>query len=329
MKEHLNGVKYEVAKQVDKIFEIDFISKVEHKKNLKYADTDSTYDIFKLPFNKYEDPHKTVDYSQKLAKDCNIKYKNIFDTLLKERANIDPAWNQMNFKSEVIAVRGFFNSKKFYALAKIWMEGTFYAELEIKKTGGQILKADTSKVTLDFLNEIYAVLTIRKEFNTIEKIKYEIYTVIKNKYIARITKSINDMNFADFVIPKKWPNRVTKTTPVHVQGAMFYNLLFEDILRPGDSIIMVPVVINTNVVYRYFENYRRTSKYQLPNDFIKDKLNIISFPSDIEFNEEKKNNIIAKLQQLNIKIDFDRIVNFNIDMKLAQFDKLFALQGKL
>ena len=38
---------------------------------------------------------------------------------------------------------------------------------------------------------------------------------------------------------------------------------------------------------------------------------------------EKKQEIIQKLQQLNIKIDFDRILNFNIDMKLAQFDKLF------
>jgi hypothetical protein len=86
---------------------------------------------------------------------------------------------------------------------------------------------------------------------------------------------------------------------------------------------MVPVIINKNLVYKKYQHYQRSS-YQLPNDFIKDKLNIISFPSDLEFTEEKKNEIILKLQQLDIRIDFDRILNFNIDMKLAAFDKLFT-----
>ena len=32
----------------------------------------------------------------------------------------------MNFKSEVIAFKGFFGAKKFYGLGIIWKEGTFY-----------------------------------------------------------------------------------------------------------------------------------------------------------------------------------------------------------
>jgi hypothetical protein len=228
----------------------------------------------------------------------------------------------MDFKSEVIATRGFFNTKKFYALAKIWMEGTFYEDLEIKKTGGQILKADTSIVTLEFLKEIYDVLTVRVEFDTLEKIRYQIYNIIKKKYVDLITKNIRNFNFKEFVIPKKWPTKATKTVPTHIQGAMFYNLIFDDQLRPGDSLLMVPIIINKNLVYKKYQHYQR-SPYQLQNDFIKDKLNIISFPSDLEFSDEKKQEIILKLQQLDIRIDFDRILNFNIDMKLAAFDKLF------
>jgi len=320
--EDIRDIGVKAAEHHNEIFVIDFISTIEKHPNLLYADTDSSYNYFKVPFNKYDDIHRTVDYSQKVAKDCNIKYRNVFDTILKERANIDPKWNYMDFKSEVIATRGFFNTKKFYALAKIWMEGTFYEDLEIKKTGGQILKADTSVVTLGFLKEIYNVLTIQVEFDTLEKIRYQIYTIIKKKYIDLITQNINDFNFKEFVIPKKWPTKATKTVPTHIQGAMFYNLIFDDQLRPGDSLLMVPVIINKNLVYKKYQHYQR-SPYQLPNDFIKDKLNIISFPSDLEFTDEKKQEIILKLQQLDIRIDFDRILNFNIDMKLAAFDKLF------
>ena len=308
------------------IFEIDFISKIETHPNLLYADTDSSYNYFKVPFNKYENIHRTVNYSQKVAKDCNIKYKNFFDTVLKNRANIDPKWNFMNFKSEVIATRGFFNTKKNYALAKIWMEGTFYEELEIKKTGGQILKADTSAVTLEFLKEIYDILTVRVEFNTLEKIRHEIYDIIEKKYIEIITKNIKEFNFKEFVVPKKWPTKTTKTIPTHIQGSMLYNLIFDDQLRPGDSLLMVPVVINKNLLYKKYQYYKK-SNYQLPNELIGDKLNILSFPSDLEFTDEKKQEIILKLQQLDIRIDFERILNFNIGMKLAAFDKLF-LKGK-
>jgi hypothetical protein len=321
MKDEDIGKKY--ADELSDIFKIDFISTIENHPNLLYADTDSSYNYFKTPFNKYKNIHTTVMYSQKVAKDCNIKYRNVFDTVLQERANINPNWNYMDFKSEVIATRGFFNTKKFYALAKLWMEGTYYENLEIKKTGGQILKADTSIVTLHFLQEIYDVLTIRVEFNTLEKIRYRIYEIIKKKYIEIITKNINDFNFKEFVIPKKWPINKTKTVPVHLQGAMFYNLIFDDQLRPGDSLLMVPVIINSSLVFKKYQYYKR-SPYQIPNELIKDKLNIISFPSDLEFTEEKKQEIILKLQQLNIRIDFDRILNFNIDMKLAQFDKLFS-----
>jgi hypothetical protein len=312
-----------IAKDLTGVFKVNFIDNIEFHPNLKYADTDSTYNILKIPFNKYDNSKRTVDYSQKVAKDANIKYRNIYDTLLQVRANINPAYNFMDFKSEVVAYRGFFNTKKFYALAKIWMEGTFYKELEIKKTGGQILKADCSDVTFNLLTEIYKILTIRTDLKSIQEIKKIIFHDIKQKYIKQLGDSINNFRFREFVIPKKWPLSKKKTIPMHVKGAMLYNYLFNDKLRPGDSISLVQIKISKELLLKHVNKKPITSKYQLPMEFMDNKLNIIAFPSDSNFDESELNSIKKLFEKLHIKIDYDRIININIDMKIVQFEKLF------
>lgn len=312
-----------IATDLNTVFNINFIDNVEFRPNLKYADTDSTYNILKLPFNKFQDSKRTVDYSQKVALDANIKYRNIFDTLLQARANINPKYNFMDFKSEVVAYRGFFNTKKFYALAKIWMEGTFYRELEIKKTGGQILKADCSDITFNLLTEIYDILTIRTDLKNIEEIKKIIFHDIKNKYISLLSDGINNFRFSEFIIPKKWPLSEKKTIPIHIKGAMLYNYLFEDKLRPGDSISLVQIKLSKDLLIRRTYTHPITSKFQIPLELMDNKLNVIAFPSDSIFDEKEIDNIKKLFNNLGIKIDYDRIININIDMKIVQFEKLF------
>jgi len=312
-----------IANDLDSVFDINFIDTIEFKPNLKYADTDSTYNILKLPFSKFDDSKRTVDYSQKVALDANIKYRNIFDTLLLTRANINPDFNFMDFKSEVVAYRGFFNTKKFYALAKIWMEGTFYQELEIKKTGGQILKADCSDITFNLLTEIYKVLTIRTDLKNMNEIKKIIFHDIKNKYISQLGDGINNFRFKEFIIPKKWPLSEKKTIPIHIKGAMLYNYLFSDQLRPGDSISLVQIKLSKDLLIRHTYNNPITSKFQIPIELMDNKLNVIAFPSDSNFDEEELASIRKLFDELGIKIDYDRIININIDMKIVQFEKLF------
>jgi len=316
-----------MADDLDGVFDINFIDTIEFKPNLKYADTDSTYNILKLPFSKFDSSLKTVDYSQKVAKDANIKYKNIYDTLLFKRANINPKYNMMDFKSEVVAYRGFFNTKKFYALAKIWMEGTFYQELEIKKTGGQILKADCSGITFNLLTDIYKVLTIRTDLKSIPQIYNIIFKEIKNKYVKQLGDSINNFKFAEFITPKKWPLSEKKTIPIHIKGAMLYNYLFNDKLRPGDSISLVPIKISRELLIKRTYSQPVISKYQLPIELMDRKINVIAFPSESEFKEEELIEIKKLFEELDIKIDYDRIMDININMKIVQFEKLF--EGKL
>jgi len=314
--------------KLNEIFKPGFIETIADDSRLMYADTDSSYSYIKLPFNKFKDIHKTVDYTQVVAKACNTKYTDIFNTLLKEKANINPDYNFMNFKSEVVAFRGFFNTKKFYALGKIWDEGTFFQKLKIKKTGGQILKSDCTDLTYNMLSEIYDLMTVRTEIKDKYQIEKMIFIDLKNKYQELLARSINDFNFPAFVIPKKWGLGDFKNIPNQVKGAMLYNALFENTLRPGDSLNMVQLKINKDKVYQYLSNkYKKLNKddlkYLIDLKDVNSKLNIISFPST-EFDKEKINNIKNLFNELDIKFDYDKIMDFNINMKLEQFKKLFS-----
>lgn len=308
---------------------INFIDNIDQDRRLIYSDTDSSYSLLTLPFSKFDDVQATVEFTQQFAKAANTKYLNIFNTILRDRANINPDFNFMNFKSEVVAYRGFFNAKKFYALGKIWDEGTFYKKLKIKKTGGQILKADCSNITYDMLSEIYEIMTVRTELTDINQIHYLIFHDIKEKYTKLLASRIEEFQLNEFIIPKKWSLSTTKTIPTHVLGAMLYNSLFEDNIRPGESLSMIQIRLNPDLLYKYLEKKYQNihpSKYQLPLTLISKKLNTISFPSGIDLSQEKTN-IIRKFKNLQIDIDWDKIISFNIDMKLEQFKKLFEREN--
>jgi len=331
----LTSVNFTNYPNKNKLFPPNFIDIIDMDPRLKYADTDSSYSTKKLPFPKLEDPHKTVDYCQKIARANNDKYLNVFRTLLKDRANINPKYNRMNFKSEVVAARGFFNSKKFYALGKIWDEGTFFPELNedaMKKTGGQILKADCSDITFNMLTEIYKVLVLDTSIKD-EKILYKIiFHDIKNKYIELLSKAINRLDFNSFIVPKKWPLGERKTIPIHVKGAMLYNTLFQDNIRPGESISLVQIRINPEVLYKYISKlYQKNtpSRYQIPLSEVNHKLNVITFPSFLNTADPIE---LAKIQQLfkdlQIEPNFDKIIDFNIIKKINQFEKLFENRGR-
>ena len=115
----------------------------------------SAYVLIKLPFSKTKDIQKTVIYCQAIAERLNKSYQKALELYFYRASNWHPDYNAMNFKSEVIAFKGFFGAKKFYGLGIIWKEGTFYEELDLKTTGGQIKKADITKVTKEMLSEIY------------------------------------------------------------------------------------------------------------------------------------------------------------------------------
>ncbi len=298
-----------------------FIENIDDSEFSLYSDTDSTYNKIPIPFSKWDDNHKTVAYTQELAKELNDEFNELFNETVVKYGNVNPKYNRMNFKSEIVAYRGFFNAKKVYGLAKIWDEGTFFDPPKVKKTGGQIVKADSTKIIVDLLTEIYHVLLL--DFEIVDEVQLyrKIFIGLRKKYMERVLGSVNNLDIHDFGIPKKWGLKELKTVPKQVQGAKLYNYLFQNNLRPGDSLLQCQIIVNTGKLLQYFEANPTNSKFQLQKEAVTAKLNVISFPADLTKSEIIK--IKSVFQDLNMRFDLGTIQNFNVDMKIDQFRKLF------
>jgi hypothetical protein len=267
-----------------------------------------------------------VAYTQELAQELNKKFTELFKNTVVKFGNVNPKYNRMNFKSEIVAYRGFFNKKKYYGLAKVWDEGTFFDPLKVKKTGGQIVKADSTKIIFDLLTEIYDILLMGFDIVNEVILYRKIFIDLRKKYLERVEKAVTVLSFKEFGIPKKWSLNQLKTIPKQVQGAMLYNYLFDDNLRPGDSMIMCQVIINTGKLLQHFEHNPSQSKYHLQKENVTSKLNVVSFPNDLS--EEEAKIIEVRFQELNIRFDLGTIQNFNVDMKIDQFKDLFTEQTR-
>ena len=308
-----------------------FIEKTENDDYLLYADTDSAYLLYDLPFDKYNDIHQLVDYIQGIARELGTIYNDSLNYYVGTFANMNPEYNTMDFKSEVVAYKGFFNTKKFYALAKCWDEGTFFEEKpKIKETGGQIKKSDVTQITKKLLTEIYSLLVTDLHQNNLEDMYRIIFIDLKNKYKLQIMEDIKNLEFKSFSIPKKW-GHTEKTIPPPVMGAKLFNCIIEDTFRPSDSFIVVKVHIDIEKLKKFIqENPGNDDKYTLQLSEVQelgDKLKNISLPPDMTPSQKEK--LLIRMEQLSIKLDYDEIINFNIDMKIEPYDKLFSDEIKM
>mgnify|MGYP003586006653 CR=1 FL=1 len=286
----------------------------------------SDYLLIKLTFNKNTDNIKTVDYCQKLTIRMNEAYMAALDLYFYKIANWHPDFNTMDFKSEVVAYKGFFATKKFYALGKIWDEGKFMSELSIKKTGGQLKKADATKVTKEMLEDVYNLLTKDQTITDLPTMYNKIFVEIKNKYIFRLKKAINEMDFEYFTIPKKWSFGEKKSIPPQITGAKLYNRIIKDTFTVGDAVLVLSIKFNLPLMKKEFEKMTNPNENMLQNNELTSKINVISLPPVSKLKEEDKTLIKQRFQELDIRLDYDTIMSFNIDMKLEPFKALFDLE---
>ena len=310
-------------------FEDRWVEKADKARYSIYSDTDSAYLLVDTPFNKFNDNEKTVEYTQVVAKSINNYYAHFLNNELHERLGLDPEYNLMNFKSEVVAYRGFFRGKKYYALAKIWDEGNFLKNPKLKKTGGQIVKSDVTELSRDLMTEIYNTLVLNFEIKDINQLYRIIFRDLYKKYYDLLKKSINNFELDKFTIPKKWGAKEYKSIPTQVKGAMLYNLIFKNNVRPGDGIRAIQIRIKNfkKIIDTY--NIRKQEgsidEFIIKPEDINKKLNIISFPYDNAYTSDE---ILSKLKEFDIELDFDTIIDFNIDKKIIQFQDLFSDEVK-
>ncbi len=288
----------------------------------------SAYIMYNLPFNKFDDINQLVNYIQGLARELGKLYNESLE-YYGAFANLDPKYNTMDFKSEVVAYRGFFGGKKFYSLAKCWDEGTFFNEKpKVKETGGQIVKADATPLTLAMLKEIYHVLVEEFNLTDLKLIYQKIFITIKNKYLFTIKKELNAFNIDQFSTPKKWGN-TKKSIPTHVHGARLYNAIIRDTFRPSDSFIMIKIVIDVHRLLEFLKGISNNNEFAMSYEeaaVLKAKINVISVP--INMSDEEKSLFGQRLKELSIHLDFQEIIDFNINMKLDPYVKLFPANIK-
>ncbi len=302
--------------------ELGFIENVDQSKFALGADTDSSYSLIPLPFDKFSDSHKVVNYTQDLAHKFNEEYMKTFNETVVKHGNVNPDYNLMDFKSEVVAYRGIFMAKKYYGLAKMWDEGKYFTEPEIKKTGGQIVKADSTKIIFDLLTEVYQILLLDFSITDEVQLYHKIFFDLKKKYTKRVEEAVENVRYKDFGIPKKWGLGAKKIIPKQVQGSMLFNYLFDDTIRPGDGVLQCQLIINSDRLRQYADQHSSKSKYELPKEMITKKLNVISFPYDMTKKDFER--VQERFKELNIRFDLGTIINFNVDMKLDQFQKIFS-----
>jgi DNA polymerase elongation subunit (family B) len=308
-----------------------FIEKTENDDYLLYADTDSAYLLYDLPFNKYDDIHQLVDYVQGIARELGTLYNGALEHYLCNFAGLNPEYNTMDFKSEVVAYKGFFNTKKFYSLAKAWDEGTFFEEKpKLKTTGGQIKKSDVTQLTKKLLTEVYKVIVTDINQTDIVEMYRIIFIELKNKYKLQIRDDIAKTHFASFSIPKKWGN-TEKSIPPFVTGAKLFNVIMEDTFRPSDSFIVVKIIPDIEKLLDYYttidvpEDRFHLQRHEVAT--LGNKINVLSLPPLMS--EEQKQKLLEQFKKLNIKLDYDEIVSFNIDLKLEPFEKLFDMETRM
>lgn len=308
-----------------------FIEKTENDPYLLYADTDSAYLLYDLPFDKFENIHQLVSYIQKLANELGEIYNDSLNYYVGTFANMNPKYNTMDFKSEVVAYKGFMGAKKFYALSKCWDEGTFFEEKpKLKTTGGQIKKSDVTQITKKLLDEVYKLLVTDLSVTDLDYMYHKIFVEFTSTYREMILQDIADLNFNSFSIPKKW-GRTENSVPTHVYGAKFFNAIVDDQFRPSDSFLIVKITCEMEKVKHYlFEHEMEKSKYCLSYNeavMLGDKLNVICIPPNMS--KEQKEKFLEKMEQFNIKLNYDEIINFNINMKLDPFQDLFPYEVKM
>ena len=301
-----------------------FVNKTDKDAYQVYSDTDSAYVLIKLPFSKTKDIQQTVIYCQAIAERLNKSYQKALELYFYRASNWHPEFNAMNFKSEVIAFKGFFGAKKFYGLGIIWKEGTFYDELDLKTTGGQIKKADITRVTKEMLSEIYILLCLKLEA-TDQKLMYNtIFKKIKNKYTLKLREAIAKMDLLYFVIPKKWSFGEKKVVPAQIVGAKFFNRIIKDTISIGDSVSVLPIKFNFKTVIEWLEKNPCSNDNMMTNEEFSTKINYISLP--VKISPDEFQFIQNRFKELSIVMNVDDIIDFNIDMKLEPYKKLFSIE---
>jgi hypothetical protein len=248
--------------------------------------------------------------SKKINKNL-IEYWN--NNLLK-KLNVDPEWNTIDFKTEIVMDKILLlGVKKRYVCRIFKEEKTYYIPPKLKFTGIEIKRSDSSRLTKYALQKIIDIIfTYEDRKERIQETK-KLVLDIKKKF----DNAKKEYDFELVGIPSSWGIKEYKSIPTYVYGALLYNTLVQDICRPGVKGYRIHIKLNIPKIKEIISNLKNKSDFQFDLktfESISNKLDIIFIPP--EFNKEK----IKQLEKDKIiQIDWDTQYNKIIKEKLETY----------
>lgn len=238
-----------------------YMNKILGTTNVDYviaSDTDSIYlHMGPLVDHVYKDkvvePIKIVEF---LDKACEDRIQPFIDNAYQELADYMNAYAQKMFmKREAIADTGIWTAKKRYIL-NVWNnEGVAYKEPKLKMMGIEAVKSSTPMSCRDKLKDALKLVMTQSEA-TFQKFNENFRQEFKNLPFESVAfpRGISELT--------KYKHSVTiydKGTPIHVRGALMYNLLLDkhklgkkyEAIKDGDKVkfcyMKVPNPMKENV----------------------------------------------------------------------------------
>lgn len=229
------------------------ILKSKNKDYVIAIDTDSLYVSFGNMVNQFK-PNDPVAFLDKVCEDTfttalNDAYGEMFN---KFNCKI----NRMEMKREAIADRGIWTAKKRYILNVHNNEGVQYAEPKLKIMGIEAIKSSTPAACREALKELFKVIISGSEVKTqgaIQAFK-KYFSTLPPEQVS-FPRGISDI--------RKWTDKSTrykKGTPIHVRGAIIYNIAIKDrglekkytLIQNGEKIkfcyLKTPNTLRENVI---------------------------------------------------------------------------------
>jgi len=303
------------------VLEPGFIESIENHPSLLYTDTDSIYTGYKSEFDKTDINQwkLIIDEAVNLANEINDEINNYCLTELVEFAGIDPQYQRLYFKTEMVALRMLqFLIKKTYALSYIYDEGKILNKPKPKTTGGHIKKSSTPQISKDLLTDIYDTLLFG-EASTINDMRNLIFTDLFLKYKNLFEKALNEMDIDYIGTPTKYG--FTKSVTKWVWGARFYNMFFKDELRPGSSMYSISVTYNLQKMQNLIKSREDDNEYHLKASDVESKFDQLSIPVGTKIDK----NVYEYLQkETDFALSYDKNFNFTVVLKFGTFKGLFS-----
>jgi hypothetical protein len=270
------------------------VEKLETLKHILYSDTDSLY-IYISDFDSLDDKYRIdkdnknienvyEDIIEPLSTKINDAVKGVWKEKVLDKMGISDEWNTIDFKIEYIISKMLFTGKKKRYAYLLHRDGKInFDPPKLKFKGIEVRRTDNSRFTRETLQELVDLI-----FSGASKEKImEFVKERKEKFIEHC----KNYDFDVIGIPSSWSARGYEKIPTYVYGAYLYNLLIQDICRPGNKGYRIHIKLNKSLIRQIAK--KKKGDYILTSDMVQQRnIDVIFIPPT--FDKQKIKEVVSK-----------------------------------